>query len=529
MSLLVASIVIMVCIISSRISNRFGVPTLLIFIVLGMLFGSDGIFKIQFDDYKFAEEICSFALIFIIFFGGFSTNWKMAKPVAVKAVWLSTLGVFVTAALTAVFCYFALGMELLKSCLIGAVISSTDAASVFSILRSKSLNLKYGTASLLEVESGSNDPAAYMLTVIVLMLMAGSELSGVPYMLFAQIVYGGLIGVGIALISAKFLSKFQFEVEGFDKLFVVAIAVFSYALPTVIGGNGYLAAYIAGIMLGNSKIKNKIGLVQFFDGITGLSQIVIFFLLGLLAFPSQIPHYIFPAIAIALFLTFVARPIATFAIMTPFKSPVNQQLLVSWTGLRGAASIVFAIMATVSDFYGNTDLFQIVFCIALLSVAFQGSLLPFFSKKLDMVDNESNVLKTFNDYQDETEMQLIRTQVPTGHPWIGKTISDLNILIDTLVVMIKRGKETIIPKGNTLIKEGDTLVLSGEAYRDEEEVKLNEIVIDAGHEWVNREIKSLDLSKDILIIIVRRQDGTFVVPNGDTIIEQGDVLVLSSL
>ena len=529
MFLLFVSVVIILCIISSRISNKFGVPTLLIFIALGMLFGSEGIFKVQFEDYKLAEQICSFALMLIIFCGGFSTNWKVAKPVIPQAVWLSTLGVFLTAVLTAAFCHLVLGMELLKGCLIGAVISSTDAASVFSILRSKNLNLKYGSASLLEIESGSNDPMSYMLTVIVLMVMAGSALDSVPYMLFAQVAYGLVCGIVIALGSRYFLKRFKFTIDGFDKLFVLAIAVFTYAFPNILGGNGYLAAYVAGLILGNSNIKNKVGLVQFFDGITGLSQIIIFFLLGLLCFPSQVLNFMLPSIAIVLFLTFVARPVSVFAIMTPYRAPFKQQLLVSWTGLRGAASIVFAILATVSDFYGNTDVFQIVFCIALFSVAFQGSLLPYFSRKLDMIDTEGSVLKTFNDYQDETEMQLIKTYIPEGHSWVGSTLSEIDTLGDTLVVMVKRGNETIIPKGNTHIKAGDTVVLSGEAYREDEDIKLNEILIDENNEWVNRDIKSLNLSKDTLIIIVKKQDGTFVVPNGDTLIEQGDVIVLSGL
>lgn len=278
--LLLAAVIIIVCIASSRLSGKLGVPALLIFIVLGMLFGSDGVFKIPFDNYNFAEQICSVALIFIMFYGGFGTNWKMAKPVIGKAVALSTLGVVITALLTGLFCYYVVGFSFLESMLVGAVISSTDAASVFSVLRSKKLNLKNNTASLLEVESGSNDPAAYMLTIIVLTLMEGKGVDTILYMVFAQVIFGTLFGVGIALLSVFVLCRSWFSSDGLDAMFVLAIAVLSYALPSLIGGNGYLSAYIAGIILGNSKIKNKVPLVHFFDGVTGLSQIVIFFFAG---------------------------------------------------------------------------------------------------------------------------------------------------------------------------------------------------------------------------------------------------------
>lgn len=338
--LILVAVVIVACIVLNKISNHLGIPMLLGFIVLGMLFGSDGILKIPFDDFAFADYICSTALIFIMFYGGFGTNWNEAKPVAVRAVALSTLGVIMTAGVTGLFCHFILKINILESMLIGSLLSSTDAASVFSILRSKRLNLKYNTASLLEIESGSNDPVAYMLTAIVITLIKGEASGGgLAYMLFSQIAYGIGIGVVIAFVSVKILKKFQFTTTGFDTIFVVAVAIFSYALPNCVGGNGYLSAYIVGIILGNSKIRNKKSLVPFFDGINGLMQMLIFFLLGLLSYPSKMLSVCGLALLIALFLTFVARPLAVFAILTPLKSKVSQQLLVSWSGLRGYATV----------------------------------------------------------------------------------------------------------------------------------------------------------------------------------------------
>lgn len=527
LSLLICGIVVILSIASYKISNKFGIPTLVIFILLGIIFGSDGVFKIPFENYELTEQVCSVALILIMFYGGFSTNWKVAKPVASKAIWLSTLGVIVTAVLTGMFCYLILGFEFLESILIGSVISSTDAASVFSILRAKRLNLKYGVASLLEIESGSNDPMSYMLTISVLSLMNGEFSKKFFYMLFSQVFFGILCGVIIAVIAIWILKNSKILISGLDTILVVAIAIIAYALPTLIGGNGYLSAYLVGIIMGNSSIKNKITLVHFFDGVTGLAQILLFFLLGLLSFPSEIPKIIIPALATTLFLTFIARPIAVFSILGPMKSSLEEKLLVSCAGLRGAASIVFAIMVTIDEAYLQNDIFHIVFCVALFSVTFQGTLLPYLARKLSMVDNEESVLKTFNDYQEDSNIQFIETHVNYNHNWIGKSISELELGFDTLIVMIKRGKEIIIPKGNTVVNIGDIVVLSGRAYKNDVEATLEEIKVEKGHKWEGKRIKELSISEKALVILIIRLDGSTVIPRGSTFIKYGDTIVVS--
>ena len=269
--LLITAVVIFACVFLSKVSSRLGIPMLLAFILLGMLFGSDGILKIPFDNYAFAEQICTVALIFIMFYGGFGTNWQQAKSVAVKAGLLSTAGVVITAALTGVFCHYALHIAWVESMLIGALIGSTDAASVFSVLRSKRLSLRYNTASLLEVESGSNDPCAYMLTVTFIAIAQGSASGGqIGLLIVKQMLFGILFGGLIAAAAVLLLKKIKFSTAGFDMVFVVGIAVIGYALPAVFGGNGFLSVYIVGIVLGNTEIRNKRNLVNFFDGLTGL-------------------------------------------------------------------------------------------------------------------------------------------------------------------------------------------------------------------------------------------------------------------
>ena len=527
--ILLVAAVILLCLSLNKMSNKLGIPMLLAYILLGMMFGTDGILKIPFDNFTIAEQICTVSLIFIMFYGGFGTNWKQAKPVAGKAVLLSTVGVILTAVTTGAFCHFILKMDFWESMLIGSVISSTDAASVFSILRSRRLNLKNNTASMLEVESGSNDPCSYMLTVIILTIMSG-ELSGssLVVMIFSQIIFGILVGVVVALAAAFILKKVNFATDGFDTIFVFSMALVSYAGASMINGNGYLAAYIAGIILGNTPLHHKKSLVHFFDGITGLMQMLIFFLLGLLAYPSQLPKILPIALAIAVFLTFVARPVSVFAILMPFRCPVKQQLLVSWAGLRGAASIVFAIMATVSPAYTKNDLFHIVIFIVLFSISIQGTLLGLVAKKLDMIDENGNVMKTFSDYSDEMPVEFVKISIKAGHLWENRKIKDLASLPDLLLVLILRGEERIIPNGNTVVLAGDKIVLSALSPEENLGICLTEIPIEKDSKWIGKPLSRIKLGEEKLVLVLKRNEKV-VIPNGNTVIRENDVLVISQL
>ncbi|WP_300369543.1 potassium/proton antiporter [Brachyspira sp.] len=525
-SILLSSIIIILCIIVSKISVKVGVPSLLLFLVLGMIFGSDGLLKIEFNDYQIAEQLCTITLIFIMFYGGFGTNWKAAKPVACKAFIMSFLGTFITSIVTGALCYFILKFELLESLLIGSVIGSTDAASVFSILRSRNLNLKDGLASFLELESGSNDPMSYMLTVIFLGLLGKTLTSplSIIYMVFAQVVFALLAALVVSFLSYNMLKRFRFSVNGLDTIFVLAIALLAYSLSSVVGGNGYLTVYIVGIVLGNSDIKNKVTLVHFFDGVTGLMQMVLFFLLGLLSFPSRIFNVAPTAIYVALFITFAARPIAVFAILTPFKVTFRKQLLVMWAGLRGAASIVFAIFVIVNSNSISYDIFHIVFFLAIISVLIQGTFLPIIAKKLDLVDSDENVLKTFNDYVDDSDMELIQVKIPSSHHWVGRPIMEIELPENSIIVTIERGEGTIIPNGKTVIENGDIVILNAKKtkYYD---ISLREIHINHHHPWKDKELKDLNLPKNNLIVMIKREGGT-IIPRGNTAIKYRDIVLI---
>lgn len=522
--LILVTSVILLCIMANRFSAKLGMPALLLFMALGMVFGSDGIFKISFDDYQITERICLVALVFIIFYGGFGTKWEIARPVAAKSLALSTMGTLFTALLTCGFCHYILHIDFAESFLLGAVISSTDAASVFSILRSQNLDLKYGSASLLELESGSNDPIAYMLTMIGLALLKGEKIS-VPLTLFTQIVVGIVVGILAAILGCLVIEKMNVLSEGFDTIFVIAVVLMSYAGAELLHGNGFLSVYLTGILMGNRKLKNKVSLVHFFDALTGMAQMALFFLLGLLAFPHKILPVLPVALAIVVFLTFVVRPVVVTLLLKPFRCSVKQCMLISCAGLRGAASIVFAIMAMSSGAKMEHDLYHIVFFISLFSVLIQGSFLAFVAKKLDMIEEGGNILKTFNDYQEESAITMIRFFIPKGHGWENKKIQEINLPAGSLALMIKRDGDTIIPKGDTLIKANDSVILSVPEYQSAGDVNLIEIEIDRYHKWNGKSIEDLKLPNDILIAMLKRGEEN-IIPSGKTVIHENDTVVI---
>ena len=528
--LILMGIVALLCVWLNHVSSRIGVPALLAFIVLGIVFGNNGLFPIQFDDRDFAQQTCTVALIFIMFYGGFGTRWETARTVAVESGLLATVGVALTAGLVGAFCHYALSWSWNEGLLLGAVVSSTDAASVFSILRGRKLGLKAGTAPLLEVESGSNDPCAYMLTAVMLEVCGGTASAGrVVWMLVAQLAFGALLGWAIGRGAVFVMSRMKHQSSAYASLLVLGIAILSYSVPDLAGGNGYLSAYLAGIILGNEDFKFKKDLVAFFDGLTGFMQVIIFFMLGLLARPAMLHKAILPAFAIFLFMLVIARPASVNAVLTFFRKGgrynLKQQTLISFVGLRGAASIVFAIMAIGGlDSAPEHDIFNIVFCLVLLSISIQGTLIPFVAGKLDMVDGNEDVMKTFNDFQDNTNAQFSRVDLTEDSLWNGKRIKELGLPRNMLIVMVIRQGKRFTPKGNTRLEAGDRVVLITKSFEDRGNY-LEEHTIKENGRWHGKSIREYDRPDRGVIVMVRRA-GSNIIPNGDTVLEAGDVIVL---
>lgn len=526
--LLFVAVVMLACTAFLKLSARLGIPALLAFLFLGMLFGSDGLFKVAFDDYAVTEQICSVALVFIMFYGGLGTNWRAARPVAAPSILLSSAGTLLTALLTGWFCHLVLGMTLLQGLLCGAVLGSTDAASVFSILRARKLALKENTDSLLEVESGSNDPFAYMLTAVLLAAMeTGITPGGAALLLVKQLAFGLAFGFGVGFAVLWMMRRLHFAASGSDTILVVAAALLAYAAPTLLGGNGFLSVYIAGIILGNGDIGHKDTLVPFFDGVTGIMQMILFFVLGLLSYPSRMPAVLLSALGIALFLTLVARPAAVFLLMAPFGGSTRQKLLISFSGLRGAASVVFAVMAVISPAYIEMDIFHIVFVVVLFSILVQGSLLPAVARRLEMIDAGGNILKTFTDYADEAPVQFIQVTVPDGHAWCGKAVREILLPPGTLLVSLRRGDQTLVPDGNTLLQPDDLLVLCALEHDQAPTASLTEKEVDARDLPESARLADLPRRKGALIVLIRRGE-EYLIPNGDTILQDGDLLIINN-
>ncbi|NLD34045.1 MAG: potassium/proton antiporter [Clostridiales bacterium] len=522
MDYLIIGLILILALFAIRLSNKHGIPALLLFIVLGMGFGLLGL---DFSDYQLADGLATVALMVIMFYGGFGTSWKMAKPVAKEAIVLSSLGVVTTALLTGLFCHFVLGFQMLEGMLIGSIVGSTDYASVSNILRSKSLNLKYNSASLLELESGSNDPTAYTMTMVFLSVMMGSSLS-VPVLIVSQVALGLLVGFALAFVMGKYLRRMSTQEDGLSAVLMAAAMLITYAAASLIGGNGYLALYILGIRLGNIQFRGKRDIIFFFDGFSEIMQIALFFILGLL---SNFQKFIqtFPvALAIMLFMTILARPLSVWGLMLPFKLKRNQLHMISLAGIRGAAAIAFAIMVVNSGLKFSMDIYHIVFGICVLSSLVQGSLMPPAARRLKMLDPNDTVLQTFNYYQDKAEIGFLETRLHPGSTLIGRQVRDLRLTFDFIVAKIERDGKTIVPRGQVVLQENDLIVLGGEKHFDLSGHDLIEFTIPGGHKWAGRSVKELTLPTDCLIVMVQRQGNDIIVPLGDTMLYEQDKVIM---
>lgn len=463
--LLIGSVLLLISILVGKTSYKFGVPTLIFFLGVGMLAGSDGL-GIQFDNSAAAQFVGIVSLNFILFSGGLDTNWHSIKPVLAQGITLSTLGVLITAFSLGIFFWWISDFTIYESLLLGSIVSSTDAAAVFSVLRSKSLALKYKLRSTLELESGSNDPMAYVLTIAFLGLVVNPEMSygSLVLVFFRQMILGGVLGLGFGWISKYSINKINLDFEGLYPVLVIALMFITFSFTDFMGGNGFLAVYLCAVYLGNQELIHKRTILKLYDGIAWLMQIVLFLTLGLLVNPTDMIPYVGLGLAASLFLIFLARPIAVFISLIPFKMKARRRWYISWVGLRGAVPIVFATYPLIAGIDKAHAIFNLVFFISVTSVVLQGTTLTKMADWLRVLLPSSAKPKSVIDsFLNETaKTKLIEVLVEPTNEIVGKKILDLGFPKNASIAMIKRRDQYLTAQGNTVIEQNDQLVVLAE-------------------------------------------------------------------
>ncbi|MFB9052284.1 potassium/proton antiporter [Formosa undariae] len=473
--LLIGSFLLFISIVVGKTSYKFGVPTLILFLSIGMLAGSEGVGGILFNDPKIAQFIGVVSLNFILFSGGLDTNFNAVKPILKEGLVLSTLGVLLTAVTLGTFVWYITDFTIFESMLLGSIVSSTDAAAVFSILRSKNLALKENLRPTLELESGSNDPMAYVLTLAFLSLVINQDqdVFSIIFMFFQQMIVGGIAGFGFGKLSKLIINRITLDFEGLYPVLVIALMFITFSATNALGGNGFLAIYICSVYLGNQDLIHKSTILKMFDGMAWLMQIVLFLTLGLLVFPSQIVPYIGVGLLISVFLILVARPVSVFISTMFFKMRMRRRFYISWVGLRGAVPIVFATYPLLAGIEKANMIFNIVFFISVTSILIQGTTLSVFAKWLKVGLPEK--IKSPSDDEryilDLPKSGMEEISIPENSYAVEKRIIDLHFPKSAFIVMIKRDGKFVRPGGSTIIEANDTLVFLLDNENSLEEVK----------------------------------------------------------
>jgi potassium/hydrogen antiporter len=468
--LLVGAVLLFVSLLAGKTSYKFGIPVLVLFLAIGMLAGSEGLGGIYFNNPRTAQFIGIIALCVILFSGGLDTSWDSTKPVVWYGVVLSTAGVLLTAIFIGVFVWAVSDFSIYEGMLLGAVVSSTDSAAVFSILRSKKLALKGNLRAILELESGSNDPMAYVLTIALTGLVVNPEASvgGMVKMLLQQLILGAVCGYVFGRVSKIVINRIKLDFEGLYTVLIIAIMFFSFSFTDFIGGNGFLAVYLCAIYLGNQDLIHKKKFLKSFDGFAWLMQIVLFLTLGLLVFPSDIIPVIGIGIAISLFLIVVARPLSVFISLYFFNMQNRSRWFISWVGLRGAVPIVFATYPLLAGADKAHMIFNIVFFISLTSVLIQGTTLPLVAKWLHLTVPEKAKQRTKTDIELSENIRSFLTEmiIPEGSRSTGKPLVELGIPLTVLISLIQRNGKYIVPNGTTMLETNDKLFVLSESRDD---------------------------------------------------------------
>jgi cell volume regulation protein A len=374
-TIIVVAVALLVSVLVSKVSDRFGIPALLLFLIIGMLAGSDGPGGLHFDDPALAQSVGVVSLVLILFSGGLDTEWKAVRPVMRESLLLATLGVLLTAIAVGLFAKVLLGVPLAHGMLLGSIVSSTDAAAVFSVLRSKGIHLKGRLKPLLELESGSNDPMAIFLTVGMIGIITQPDLSPLSLItvFVRQMAIGAVLGLAMGKATVWLVQRLRLGYEGLYPVLTLAMVLFTFGLTAGLGGSGFLAVYVAGMVIGQPEFAQKRGLLHFHDGLAWLMQIAMFLTLGLLVFPSRLWPVAGVSLIIALCLMLVARPLAVFASLIPSALSWREKVFVSWVGLRGAAPIILATFPSLAGLPEADLIFHTVFFVVLTSVLLQGA------------------------------------------------------------------------------------------------------------------------------------------------------------
>ncbi len=471
-ALLILSILFFLSILAGKASSRYGVPALLLFLGVGILFGSDGL-GIQFENIQVANAIGTVALCIILFSGGLDTKISEIRPILPQGIILATSGVLLTALVTGVVIWWVLGMtmasagiSLLTSLLLASTMASTDSASVFSILRAKNLHLKNNLRPMLELESGSNDPMAYILVITLIDLI---KLSNAPNYwvvggtLILQLGIGALLGFALGKLAVRIINRIKIGNDSLYPILIFTFCIFIFSLTYFSKGNGFLAVYIGGLVIGNSKFVHKRSSLGFFDGLAWMSQLIMFLTLGLLVNPHELIPIIIPGLIISFLMIFVTRPFTVFLSLLPFrKMPFKDKTFVSWVGLRGAVPIIFAIYPLVENVPHARLIFNIVFLCTLVSLVVQGTSLPLVARWLNLAEEPKQMNKVRNfDVDFSTDIKSVTTEIEITPKILenGNQLMHLSLPDNTLVVMVNRDNNYFVPTGQTILEEKDKILI----------------------------------------------------------------------
>ncbi|WP_096155029.1 MULTISPECIES: potassium/proton antiporter [Bacillus] len=486
--ILLGAMLLIVGVITTKFSNRLGVPALVLFIIVGMLFGSDGLGFIYFDNAKYAQLIGIFALVIILFEGGLQTKWPTVRSVLMPSLSLATIGVILTSTIVAFAAKLILDVTWLEAFLFGAIVGSTDAAAVFAVLKGQNIKARMGAT--LEAESGTNDPMAVFLTLSFIQLIIASDPNYFTLIInFAwQMSTGLILGLILGKLGSISINKINLDSSGLYPVFALAFALLTYSITALIGGSGLLAVYTAALIIGNSELTYRQSIFRFNEGFAWMMQILMFTILGLLVFPGQLFQWdiIWKGLVLSLVLMVVARPIAVFLSTIGMKYKFNEKVFLSWAGLRGAVPIVLATFPMIAGLPNSQLFFNVVFFVVLTSTLIQGSTITLLAEKLKLV----GVKKVSSPHSLElvsigkANAEIIEFEVNSDAEIVGRKLVDIDFPKGTLINAIIREDRLVTPSGDSTIKEQDILYV----LTDRKSKKQLESLLNEKREEENREI-----------------------------------------